>query len=179
MNNISAIDIESVFTWVKDNVILKHSSTLVNTPWYDYDIEADLRLIKQALINGNSEFIYVVRDHGTMLLLLSEFHSSMALDWDGSEDFAYYHCKMFSMQSVRLTKQTAGVLLDRGPLLKSFSGGNKNTYLKEILDFVNNKGFNSDPARSLFDCLHIGEELNLRSMKNFIARVENHLRCLN
>ncbi|HHJ4166001.1 TPA: hypothetical protein ACQJJV_005657, partial [Raoultella ornithinolytica] len=82
MNNISAIDIESVFTWVKDNVILKHSSTLVNTPWYDYDIEADLRLIKQALINGNSEFIYVVRDHGTMLLLLSEFHSSMALDWD-------------------------------------------------------------------------------------------------
>ncbi|WP_154975224.1 hypothetical protein [Klebsiella grimontii] len=179
MNNISAIDIESVFTWVKDNFILKHSSTLVNTPWYDYDIETDLRLIKQALINGNSEFIYVVRDHGTMLLLLSEFHSSMALDWDGSEDFAYYHCKMFSMQSVRLTKQTAGVLLDRGPLLKSFSGGNKNTYLKEILDFVNNKGFNSDPVRSLFDCLHIGEELNLPSMKNFIARVENHLRCLN
>lgn len=86
---------------------------------------------------------------------------------------------MFSMQSVRLTKQNAGVLLDRGPLLKSFSGGNKNTYLKEILDFVNNKGFNSDPVRSLFDCLHIGEELNLPSMKNFIARVENHLRCLN
>ncbi|HIH9597543.1 TPA: hypothetical protein ACYVCF_005480 [Klebsiella pneumoniae] len=64
MNNISAIDIESVFAWVKDNFILKHSSTLVNTPWYDYDIETDLRLIKQALINGNSEFIYVVRDHG-------------------------------------------------------------------------------------------------------------------
>ncbi|MDS7874590.1 hypothetical protein PTQ49_30980, partial [Klebsiella pasteurii] len=76
MNFYYDFDIEAVFNWVKEDFILKHSASLVNNPWYDYDIEIDLRLVKQALMNGNFEFLYVVRDHGTMLLLLSEFHSS-------------------------------------------------------------------------------------------------------
>lgn len=171
----SEIEIKSVFNWVKDEFILKNTSRLANTPWYDYDIDADLRLIKQALMNGNFEFIYVVRDHGTMLFLLSEFQTSKSLEWDRSTDFDYYHCKMVSKQSISLTKQEAGELLDRGPLLNAFSSGSKVSYLKEVLEFVNNQGFNFAPAQSLFDCIHIGAELNLPSMKNFIARVENHL----
>lgn len=179
MNVYYDYDIESVFNWVKEHFILKHSASLVNSPWYDYDIEIDLRLVKQALINGNFEFLYVVRDHGTMLLLLSEFHSSRSLDWEGSESFEYYHCKMISKQGIKLTKKAAGELLDRGPLLNSFSAGSKNSYLKEILEFVNNKGFNFSTAKSLFDCKRIGDELNLPSMSNFIARVENHMLRMN
>ncbi len=49
---------------------------------------------------------------------------------------------MISKQGIKLTKKAAGELLDRGPLLNSFSAGSKNSYLKEILEFVNNKGFN-------------------------------------
>jgi hypothetical protein len=105
MNVYYDYDIESVFNWVKEHFILKHSASLVNSPWYDYDIEIDLRLVKQALINGNFEFLYVVRDHGTMLLLLSEFHSSRSLDWEGSESLQYYHCKMISKQGIKLTKK--------------------------------------------------------------------------
>jgi hypothetical protein len=179
MNFYYDFDIEAVFNWVKEDFILKHSASLVNSPWYDYDIEIDLRLVKQALMDGNFEFIYVVRDHGTMLLLLSEFHSSKSLDWEGSDNFDYYHCKMISNQSISLSKQAAGVLLDRGPLLNSFSAGSKNSYLKEILEFVNNKGFNYSPAQSLFDCQRIGDELNLPSMSNFIERVKNHMLCMN
>ncbi|EOT0791408.1 MULTISPECIES: hypothetical protein [Klebsiella] len=172
-------DIELVFNWVKENFILKHSVSLVNSPWYDYDIEIDLRLVKQALLNGNFEFLYVVRDHGTMLLLLSDFHSSRSLDWDGSERFEYYHCQIISKQSMKLSKKEACELLDRGPLLNSFSAGSKNSYLNEILEFVNNKGFNYSQAKSLFDCKRIGDELNLPSMSNFIARVEKHILHMN
>lgn len=179
MSYNSDFDIEAVFNWVKEDFILKHSAPLVNSPWYDYDIETDLRLVKQALLNGNFEFIYVVRDHGTMLLLLSEFHSSKSLDWDGSDNFSYHHCKMISRQSINLSKKATSELLDRGPLLSSFSAGSKHSYLKEILEFVNNKGFNYSPAQSLLDCQRIGYELNLTSMSNFIARVENHMLCLN
>ncbi|MDE1123657.1 hypothetical protein [Klebsiella pneumoniae] len=179
MNFYYDSDIEAVFNWVKEDFILKHSASLVNNPWYDYDIEIDLRLVKQALMNGNFEFLYVVRDHGTMLLLLSEFHSSKYLDWEGSDNFDYYHCKIISKQSISLSKKAAGELLDRGPLLNSFSAGSKNSYLKEILEFVNNKGFNYSPAQSLFDCQRIGDELNLPSMSNFIERVKNHMLCMN
>lgn len=178
MNFNSEIDIDSVFNWVKDDFILKHSAKIANSPWYDLDIETDLRLIKQALADGNFEFIYVVRDHGTMLFLLSEFQTSESLHWDRSEEFDFYHCKMISKQSISLTKQAAGELLDRGPLLNSFRGGRKNTYLQEVLEFVNKKGFNYAPAQSLFDCQRIGVDLNLPSMDNFVKRVENHLLCL-
>lgn len=53
-------DIELVFNWVKENFILKHSVSLVNSPWYDYDIEIDLRLVKQALLNGNFDMLFVI-----------------------------------------------------------------------------------------------------------------------
>ncbi|TBL96173.1 hypothetical protein EYY80_13040, partial [Klebsiella oxytoca] len=73
MNVYYDYDIESVFNWVKEHFILKHSASLVNSPWYDYVIEKDLRFVKHALIIGKFEFLYVVRDHGTMLLLFYEF----------------------------------------------------------------------------------------------------------
>ncbi|MGX8841514.1 hypothetical protein ACWWKA_30270, partial [Klebsiella quasipneumoniae] len=41
MNVYYDYDIESVFNWVKEHFILKHSASLVNSPWYDYDIEID------------------------------------------------------------------------------------------------------------------------------------------
>ncbi|CAH3957813.1 hypothetical protein AI3006V1_5259 (plasmid) [Klebsiella pneumoniae] len=41
MNVYYDYDIESVFNWVKEHFILKHYASLVNSPWYDYDIEID------------------------------------------------------------------------------------------------------------------------------------------
>ena len=86
---------------------------------------------------------------------------------------------MISKQSMKLSKKEACELLDRGPLLNSFSAGSKNSYLNEILEFVNNKGFNYSQAKSLFDCKRIADELNLPSMSNFIARVEKHILHMN
>ncbi|KDL17703.1 hypothetical protein AF38_04648 [Klebsiella pneumoniae MGH 52] len=46
MNVYYDYDIESVFNWVKEHFILKHSASLVNSPWYDYDIEIEALLNK-------------------------------------------------------------------------------------------------------------------------------------